>query len=85
MTCTVILVKSNGVLYQIIQYFLEIVSSVVGKTCLLNDVVRSRIQFGLLQGGNKGLHLSFVGNQLEFIVLYDKIQNLYISCATAEL
>ena len=41
---------------------------------LLNDVVRSRIQFGFLQGRSKRLHLSFVGHQLEFVVLFEKKQ-----------
>lgn len=42
----------------------------VKETYLLNNVVRSRIQFGLLQRGSKRLHLCFVGNQLKFIILF---------------
>ncbi len=52
------------------------------ETHLLNDVVRSRIQFGFLQGRRgERLHLSFVGDQLEFIVLF-KRANLHTSVMT---
>lgn len=47
-------------------------SMVWKKTYLLNDVVRRRIQFGFLQRRSKRLHMSFVGYQLEFIVLFEK-------------
>jgi len=42
---------------------------------LLNDVIRCRLHFGLLQRGSYGLHMSFISHQLELIILDENIQS----------